>query len=472
MKNKAIRRLAAGIFAVAMAVTMVPAAPAVDAQAKSLKVQEYQGITSKKQGTYVGKYTDCSLALLNINKKATYSVRSLSRGMTVTKQSYSKNGNDGWIFFSYEIKNAGSYKIQVTEKANGRTKTVKNFTVYASEPKAARKATIYVGQEDIIGPENRNDPYGYTRGIRVKMSSRYKKYLSCSVQSDEGMMHIYAHGKKAGRARVDVLDYYKRKVGTITVTVKNDRVKSIKADKNGINVDLHKKASDKAIADEHDLDKYTDTNAFDLYGNFKDGYTKNSVTVADYFRFKTSLYPKGYIADDDLTYGGEPTVSDKITMTSADPSVFSVSKNKKGHWIGKGMKSGSTTVTVKANGKTAVARVKVVDDHCTGIKGISNAANGKTVTASIASGNEKWNSSFIVSDYYVLSTDKCPTGYYKIGKDKYENTYSSDAVTVTSADSSIVEIKDGRAFGHKSGTTSITIACGGHSLTIPVKIKK
>ena len=441
MKGGFIRKLAAGMLAAAMVVTLTPGVTAGPITAKA-DLNVGGGASSamirslEKTVNSIYFFVDFPNGHMNPGKAYPSDVFGgifvnsgnefgLKYNLTSSSKNFSYNSKTGYI----TAKKTGSYKITLSAKnKRGRRGSV-SLKLKVSNPKikkGRKSLTRFAGDDvrvyncvskdwDYEGDGKSGAKYKITKGKGTVLSGKKGFYTA----------------KKAGTAKVKVMNYYGANLGTITVKVKNNNVTGIKAKKGGnISTQVGK-----------------------------------SVNVSSYFKVATSKNPGG------VSSQNSPKA---VTVKSADTNIFTVSK-KSGKWTGKAKAVGSTTLTVSVSGKTLEIPVTVAEvpqNHCTGLSIDEDEAyyyddddNEVTGIKLYAGGND-----YRLSNYYDMETS--------IEDD--DNVI--DPVEAKVADESIAKVtyhqEDEDYYegwyieGLNAGDTTVTITCNGHSLDIPVHVEE
>lgn len=352
MKNKMIKRIACGMVAAAMVLTAAPvinAATSVTAEAKTKKEKKTKitfadGPFNKDKGIYVGKSTLTGydfLVFSNMKAKAKYLIKTNSKNLSIKMQALKKKDhmsaswwayNNDYLEYTINAKKAGTYKVTITEKYKGHTRTLKkNAKLYVTEPKAKESYTAYVGNKFDVSKLLSNYPgYGYFKYQIVEGGDSI-----LSMDDD----HSYYNPLADGNAKVKIFDENDKDCGTVNVTVKTNHCTGItlgddddefeddeESEEPGINMTLYSDPDDNS-----DLDL--------------DGY-----------------YVIKGVADDDPDIEDNIPVVDKETITSADPSIASVKykdeddndddEGSSAGWYLTAHKVGDTTITVSCDGHT------------------------------------------------------------------------------------------------------------------------
>lgn len=224
MKNR-MAKIVVGILAAATVLTGAPALGnttgfTVEAQAATTEVNQYVDSLYDGMGYIVGKGKEYGTMIMNPKKGATYSVVSKSKGLKFTKVKYSISEDVGYVKFNIEAKKAGKYKYAFTETTNGKTRTLENETLVVKNVNANKEtitekkgrtlsAINFLKEDDSIhGASAENWDWKIIKGngkvIKVKEKGPFGD--------------IKTVGK--GTAKIQVLDYYGRSRGIVTIKVK------------------------------------------------------------------------------------------------------------------------------------------------------------------------------------------------------------------------------------------------------------
>lgn len=481
MKNGYIKKIAAVTLAAVMMVTTVPALslvlnPAVTAEAKTKKKAKKKARKKKENEPKSSFYVNKDIAngkaqengyILGVGKFNYYGWISIYNRKPKAKYTFTTNSKN--LSVKYNVKNdeftitakkAGKYKITGKEKYKGKTRNLGTKTVKAYEPKLLTKS-ITAYKEDVISAEDYLD--STTSGLWKHTITEGKDLIRYDKDHSTSLGDGIVVGGKAGTAKVQIKDYYGKKIGTLTINVLENHVNDIKLNpenKDGIKTDPYEEKKD----DDYDED--------------------DIINISDYFNIYTDRNPEG-------VSGVYSNLNDDITIESANPSVFTVTQttNDEGRVIyeGRGVAPGQTTVEVSANGHSLSIPVLVYSNSCTDIissNGIDSDREDydfSTIRTGIADEDAEFYNGTFIGDYYAICTDKYPEGYY-FADGKAVNNFTKDKIEVTSADPSIFEVSEAKdkneedavsgwyGLGRSNGDTTITVTCNGHSLTIPVHV--
>lgn len=237
MKKKLIKRFVSGLLAAAIVFTTAPIinfGTTVTAEAGNKTKVELDGPFNKDSPIYVGKSSVFGLNLLffaGMKSKAKYTITTNSKNLSIKMhwkdylemcKEQSPHFDDLVAEYSYNLlytinaKKAGIYKVTIKENYKGTTRTlVKNAKFYVSEPKLAKSsitmkphASIYMDsllKNYYLGSYKYNVTKGKNTVVKVKKDDSDNK---CIV------------AKSAGKAEIVFSDYYGKKCGTLTITVK------------------------------------------------------------------------------------------------------------------------------------------------------------------------------------------------------------------------------------------------------------
>lgn len=327
MKSRYLKKFAAGILVATMAVTAVPAVsqivnPTVTAEAKTKKAKKASveimgGFFG--ENVLVGKY-DCSgqIVVSDYSKKAKYSITANSKNVKITKFKQKKQFGALFLNCDLEAKKPGTYTISVKEKLNGKTRKLGSKKLYVKEPELLKESLdVYLGSDEQLG--NLMLDYGFPLW-NWKITEGYKKVID--VDDDEyGTYNIKPIAE--GTAKIKFTDFYKRNVGTVTISVKTNHCTGIELNK------------DEAYYYDDD---------------------ENEITGA-----KMYVYPSDSDYDEDREYGidkyynilsdaGDNTpTEEKVQVAAADPTMLDIkyeSTDEYDGWYATALKAGDTSIHV------------------------------------------------------------------------------------------------------------------------------
>lgn len=366
MKKTIVMKLACAIAAAALVLTTVPfinSSSPVTAEAKTKKTPNTKivymgGPFDKDSGIYPGKTDlqgDNLIIFSDFKANGKYTFTTNSKNLTIkmdtktVKQIYGKSWTRYNDFITYHInaKKTGTYKVTIKEKYKGVTRTLKkNAKFYVVEPKVKKSATAYVGT--FLNPDKLIENYS---GSYYEFSIAEGENTVVEVAKDE--YDSYSIKPIAeGTAKVNILDAYGKVYGETTVTVKTNYCASITY-------------GGSATMDGGGY--FEDENGNEVDGIEMDQYVDPEVDfpidVSQYFTLHG-------IAEDDEEWGGDNfAITDKINITSADPSIVYVAYDAYNpddpddpdykSWGAKGLKAGYTTLNVTCGDQTLTIPVHV-----------------------------------------------------------------------------------------------------------------